>query len=176
MTGVSASVHFGLRPSEEADPERLADRVHAGQMRVELGGDGMDARLRRAGKLELAARLERDRGVAGRLVEADQRALVLDRRPAEARLGAFQQGPDAALALVWNGPQIGRVERELLVLDADAERFGRLAARRQPRRQIVAGFNDLSVDDVAGHAGFRMKNGQMASVGPVNRAPSLTIQ
>ena len=134
-------------------------------MRVELGGDGMDGRLRRAGKLELAARLERDRAAAVRIVEADQRALVLDRRPAEARLGAFEQGPDAALALVGDGPQIGRVERELLVLDADAERFGGLAARRQPRHQIVAGFDDLSVDDVAGHARFRMKNGQKGQRG-----------
>ena len=145
-------------------------------MRVELGGDGVDGRLRRAGKLELAARLERDRAAAFRLVKADQRALVLDRRPAEARLGAFEQGPDAAIALVRDRRQIGRVEWELLVLDADAERFGWLAARRQPRHQIVAGFDDLSVDDVAGHAGFRMKNGQKASAGPVNRGAGRTIQ
>ena len=101
------------------------------EMRVELGGDGMDGRLRRAGKLELAARLERDRAAAVRVVEADQRAVVLDRRPAEARLGAFEQRPDAALALVGDGRQIGRVERDLLVLDADAERFG-AACRRPP--------------------------------------------
>ena len=61
---------FGERPfrteaqREEADPERLADRVHAGQMRVEFGGDGVDGRLRRAGQFELAARLERDRAAA----------------------------------------------------------------------------------------------------------------
>ena len=61
----------------------------------------------------------------------------------------------AALALIGNGRQVGFVEGEFLVLRADAERLRRLAARFQPGDQIVAGFNDFGVDDVAGHAGFR---------------------
>ena len=85
-------------------------------MRVEFGGDRVD----------------------GGLEEADQRALVLDRRPAEAPLGAFEQGPDAALARVGYGRPAGRIEGKFLVLDADAERLRRLAARRQPLHQIVA--------------------------------------
>ena len=64
---------FGERPfradaeREEADPQRIGDRVGAMQMRVEFGRDLVDGRLRRAGKLELAARLERDRAAAGRV-------------------------------------------------------------------------------------------------------------
>ena len=88
---------FGERPfrahaeREEADPERLGDRVGAVQMRVEFGGDGVDGRLRRAGKLELAARLERDRAAAGRVerpISAPSSSIALPAERARACLPA----------------------------------------------------------------------------------------
>ena len=129
--------------------------MHAVEMRLEFGGDRVDASGSGApessnwppGSSEIAP-------PPSGVVEADQLAVVLDRRPTEARLGPFEQRPYPALAVVGNRRAIGGVEGEFFVLDADTERFGRLAARRQPSHQFVAGFDDLSVDDVAGHSGF----------------------
>ena len=56
-------------------------------MRRQFVRDLVDARLRRAGQFELSARLERNRPAAGRIVESDQGAVVLDRLPAETRSG-----------------------------------------------------------------------------------------
>ena len=66
---------------EEADPQRIGDGVGALQMRVEFARDLVDGRQRRAGKLELAARLERDRAAAGRVEQPDELAVVLDSSP-----------------------------------------------------------------------------------------------
>ncbi len=123
-------------------------------MRVEFVRDLVDRRQRRAGKLELAARLERNRGAADRVEQADELAVVLDSLPAQAFAHALQQRANPARAFVGDRRQVRLVEGDFLVFDADAKRVGGLAARFQPRDQIVAGLNDLSIDDVAGHAGI----------------------
>jgi hypothetical protein len=141
--------------SEEADPERIGDAVGAPQIRVEFARDSVDARQRRAGELELAARFERNRRAALRVEQADELAVVLDAPPAQAFAQALQQRPNPAWAFIGNRRQIGLGEGEFLVFHADATRLGGFAARFHPGDQIVAGLNDLGVDDVAGHAGFR---------------------
>ena len=125
------------------------------QMRVEFARDPVDGRLRRAGQFELAARLERNRGAADRVEQADELAVVLDRLPAQALAHALQQRANPARAFIGNGRQIRFVERNFLVFRADAKRVGGLAAGFQPGDQIVTGLNDFGVDDVAGHARFR---------------------
>ena len=51
---------------------------------------------RRAGQLELAARLERDRAAAGDVGKADDVGPLHDRLPAEQMLHAVEQRADAA--------------------------------------------------------------------------------
>ena len=87
------------------------------------------------------------------VVEADQIAVVLDPLPAEPRAHALEQRADAPVAVVGHGRTIGAVERNLLVLGADPQRTGRLAARFEPGDQRVARFDNLTIDDVASHAG-----------------------
>ena len=50
----------------------------------------------RSRKLELSARLERDRAPAGHVEKADDVAVLDDRLPAEEMLHAFQERADAA--------------------------------------------------------------------------------
>ena len=108
---------------------------------------------RRAGKLELAARLERDRAAAGDVEQADDIAVLDDRLPAEQVLHAFEQRADAAAPVIGDRAVALDREHELLVLGADAELRLRLAARLEPRDQLVARFDRRHVDLVASHAG-----------------------
>ena len=97
MTGVSARVHIGENAeAEKPDAELVADFPHLRQMFVHLLAGFMDRLERRAGKLELAAGLERDRAAAIRLRQADDVVPLHDRRPSEARAEALEQGADRA--------------------------------------------------------------------------------
>src|SRR5262249_52979011 len=93
-------------------------------------GPGFD---RRAGELELPARLERDRTAAGHVEHADDVTVLEDRLPAKQMLHAIEQRADAAPALVGNRPVAFDREGELLVLGADAVLRLRLAALGEPR-------------------------------------------
>ena len=65
MTGVSAQRPFRRgAEAEEADAERRGAFAHLGEMGVHLAAGLVDGLERRAGQLELAARLERDRAQA----------------------------------------------------------------------------------------------------------------
>ena len=92
---------------------------------------GLENRLqRRAGKLELPARLKRDRAAqrAGRVFERDDMLQVVDRAPSRLFRHAFEQRADACRSLVRHGPQALAIERKFLVLRADAPlRLGLLA-------------------------------------------------
>ena len=81
---------------DEADAMRRRDRLHIGEMGGELGCRLVQGLDRRAGELELAAGLERDRAAAVGAGEADDMAVIDDRLPAEPRLHAFEQVADAA--------------------------------------------------------------------------------
>ena len=75
-------------------------------------------------------------------------------------LHAFQQGADATAVLVRNRLKPLHPEHELLVLGADAELRPRLAARLEPRDEIVARFDRSHVDLVASHADFPAGKGR----------------
>ena len=120
-------------------------------MSLQFVGDFVNRCERRSGELELAARLERNRALADLVIEPDQAGMVVDRRPAEARLHALQQGLDAAAPFVGHRRRPGLIEHDLLVLGADAKLLGRLAALLKPARQLVPRFNDFSVADVTRH-------------------------
>ena len=92
---------------------------------VDFAAGVVDRFERRAGKLELARGLERDRRVVAR--ERDQLAAFEHALPAEAR-HAFEQRADAALAFPGRRAQIVEAEAEFLVLGADAPVVDRLAA------------------------------------------------
>ena len=136
---------------EEADAERARDLAQLRQMRHQLAAGLVDGLDRRAGKLELSARLERDRPAAGHVREADDVRPVHDRLPAEQMLHADQQRMDRALALIGHRiVAVGR-EGEFLVLGADAELRFRLRALFEPGDQLVARFDGRQVDYVTSH-------------------------
>ena len=110
---------------------------------------------RRAGELELAARLERDRRPALFVEEADQMAAVLDPLPAEAGVHAVEERPDSCVALIRDWRMPGSIEQDLLVFGSDAQRFVALATGLEPRRERVARFDNFPIDDVASHSGLR---------------------
>ena len=116
--------------------------------------DAVNAGLQRAGKLELPAGLQRDRAAADGIDEPDQGAAVLDRVPAQTLAHRLQQGADPARPLIGNRRVARGIERDFLVLGPDAELRAGLAARFQPRDQVPFRFNDLRVDNVAGHTSF----------------------
>ena len=99
-----------------------------GEMRVHLAAGVVQRFQRRAGELELAAGLERDRAAADRVGEPDDVVGVEDRLPAEERLHAFEQRADAARPVIGHRRVAVLVEAELLVLGADPPFVARLAA------------------------------------------------
>ena len=111
----------------------------------------MDGLQRRAGELELSARLERDRAAAGHIGKADDVRPVHDRLPAEQMLHADEQRADRAAALV--GHRLAGIggERELLVLGAGPPLRFRFRAFGKPRDELVARFDWRQVDNVTGH-------------------------
>src|SRR5262249_54615338 len=80
-----------------------------------------------------------------------------DRLPTEQMLHAFEQCADAAAAFVWDRVVAFQREHKLLVLGAESETRLGLAARLEPRDEILARFDRSHVDLVASHAGFRRK-------------------
>ncbi len=125
---------------------------------------------RRARKLELTARLERDRAAAGDIEEADDIALLDDRLPTEQVLHAFEQRTDAAVAIIGDRPMILDREGEFLVLRADPPLRLRLAACLEPRDEIVARLDRRHVDLVTSHAGGSLHRGRGPYWGPRGRA------
>ncbi len=103
-------------------PERLRHLAASGQMTIEFVGGQMRVFERRARKLELPSRLERNGALAVRVVEADQVSLVLDAVPTKMGAHPFQQRPDPPLSPIRDGSVIGTVEWDFLVLRADPER------------------------------------------------------
>ena len=73
-------------------PSGVGAFAHLGEMGVGLAAGLVDGFERRAGQLELAARLERDRTQAGRVGKADDVAAVLDPVPAEEALHQLRGG------------------------------------------------------------------------------------
>jgi hypothetical protein len=122
-------------------------------MRVNLARRFVHVVERRAGQLELAARLERNRRRPGHRSEPDDVLALHDRFPAEQEPHAFEQRADAARSFVGN--RVVAVDRkgEFLVLGADAELGLRLHALLQPRDQLVARLDRRHVDLVASHGG-----------------------
>src|SRR5688500_10745700 len=97
------------------DVERSADGTAILEMGGELGSAVVDGFLRRAGELELAARLQRD--AAGDLLvpQANGKIAIIERVPAGARLDAGKQGTDAVVAFVRHGADRRAAENVLLV-------------------------------------------------------------
>jgi hypothetical protein len=111
----------------------------------------------RAGKLKLAARLERDRAAAGDVEQADNVRPFHDGLPAEQMLHAFEQRANAALPFVRHRMVVLQCEHEFLVLGADVElRFG-FNALGNPIHEIVAPFERRQFDLITCHAGSREK-------------------
>ena len=132
-------------------PRPIGDPFRRSQMRVEFAGGGMHVGDRRAGELELAARLDRDRAAFLRR-QTDDVAGIEDRLPAGLATDAFQQRPDAAVARIGNRFAGLGVEGDLLVLGADREGFARLLAGREPVDQFDARGERCRIGHVARHA------------------------
>ena len=157
VAGLGHSRRFGARPfragaeTEEADAERLGHLAQLGKMGVRFATGLVDGLQRCAGKLELAARFERYRALAGGLDEADDPPGVDDRLPAEHRLHAPEQRGDAALAFVGHRRIVAEEERELLMFRPDPEGVLGLAAGSDVARQIGHGRDRRPVCRVTGH-------------------------
>src|SRR5262249_27096545 len=106
---------------------------------------------------ELTARLERDRAAASHVEQTDGIAVLDDRFPTEQMLHAFQQCTDAAAALVRDRVMAIDRKHELLVLGAEAELRSGLAARLEPRDELLARFDRRHVDLVASHTAVPTK-------------------
>ena len=63
-----------------------------------------------------------------------------------------EERPDAGLALVGHRRMARAVERDLLVLGAEAPRFARLLAFGDPGYELVARADGCRIGNVAGHA------------------------
>ena len=134
-------------------PSGSRDLLELREMRHQFRAGLVHGFDRRARKLELAARLQRDRAAAGDVEHADDVAVLDDRLPAQQMLHALEQRADAAPAVIRHRPVALDRERELLVLGADAEFGFRLAARLEPRDEFIARFDRRHVDLVTSHAG-----------------------
>ncbi len=104
-------------------------------------------------QLKLAAGLQRYRAAARHVGEPDDVLALHNRVPAEQVLHAFEQGMNAAPRLIGNRAMAFSREGKFLVLRADAEFRLRLAARLEPRDEIIACFDGCHVDLVTSHAG-----------------------
>ncbi len=120
-------------------------------MRVALEFGVMHALERRARKLELSARLDRDRRPAFGIIKPDRQVAVADRRPAERSLQALDQRANAAVFVMDR--RVGRLmEPDLLVLRPDLEARGRaLGAGLEPLDELSTRRDRRGVVCVAGH-------------------------
>src|SRR5450756_616471 len=121
-------------------------------MRHQLRAGLVHSLDRRAGELELAARLQRNRATVGNVEQADDVVALHDRLPAEQVVHAFEQRADAARAGIGHWPVALHGESKFLVLGADAELRLRLAARFEPGDEFVARLDRGHVDLVTSHA------------------------
>ena len=122
--------------AEHPGVHRLADLFDLVEVSVHFVAGLMQGFQRRAGEFDLAARLQRD--VAAFLGQRDRLVAFEHRHPAAVFGQAFQEGADAALALVGQGLQVVPREGELLVLGADAPSVLRLAALFQIGDELAA--------------------------------------
>src|ERR1017187_9615926 len=120
-------------------------------MRHQLRASLMHVFDRRAGELELAARLQRYGTAMGDVEQADDVVALHDRLPAEQIMHALEQRADAALARIGHWPVPLHGEGEFLMLGADAELRLRLAARFEPGDEFVARLDRGHVDLVTSH-------------------------
>src|SRR5690606_36422575 len=130
----------------------------------------VDVLQRRARQLELAGRLQGDRGAV--LEQGDGAPGLVDRIPAEPGQ-ALEQRLDAAIAVERGWSQVVEAEAELLVLGPDAPVRTRLFPGRQDLHELRA-VGDRSVGGVtgAGHAITREGEGDMRAR-PVDRKAAL---
>src|SRR5579883_136582 len=112
--------------SQEPDAERVAHGAHLAQMLMHFVAGLMQRLERRTGKLELAARLERDR--AARPRECHEIAGIEHRLPAEPHQ-ALQESANAVGTVIGDAAMIAAAEDEFFVLRADAPLARWLAAR-----------------------------------------------
>src|SRR6185312_3152506 len=130
--------------AEETQAHAVGHRAHFLQMRIHLAAGLVDGFQRRAGELQLAGRFQRDiRLVAG---ERDRNIAFAGDLPAVTCGDAFQQRPDAALALERRSAQVVGAEAELLVLGADAPSLARLLARGEVVDQLLAPGDGRALD------------------------------
>ncbi len=125
-------------------PSAVANFAHLRQMFVNFLAGFMNVGEWRAGKLELAARLQRDVAKTFRVGERNDVPALENSLPAKAVTQPFEQGTDGALALVGNGPQAVGQKRKLLMLGAYAPISLRLAARTQRLNQLRPAGNRRS--------------------------------
>ncbi len=151
-------------------PSGSRDLAHLREMRHQLGAGLVHGLDRRAGQLELAAGLERDRPAAGHVEHADDVAVLHDRLPAEQELHALEQRADAAPALVGNRPVAFDREGEFLVLGADPIVRLRLAAFLEPRDELVARLDRRHIDLVTSHFGYELCGTVVKGAGPYTGA------
>ena len=122
------------------DAQRPGDPLATRMCSASFRGGGVEVGLRRAGELELAAGLERDAAERASLRSPIGLSSSIKGLPAGARRDAVEQGADAVVAFVGDGPQRIGVEDVLFVLGADAPFALRLCRRatwpRSGRRAI----------------------------------------
>src|SRR5262249_57844293 len=106
---------------------------------------------RRSGKLELAARLQRNGAEPDRVGQANDGAAVENRLPAEKALHRFKEPHDAARPLIRDRAEIVAAKAELLVLGADAPLLAWLRAGFECLHKLIAGCDRRRVRGVAGH-------------------------
>ncbi|MCY1230895.1 hypothetical protein D9M72_433280 [compost metagenome] len=137
--------------AEETDAERFGDFAQNRQMLVRFLAGLVQVFERRSGKLELAARLQRDRAIARLLGKADDVALVDDRFPAALCGHSIQKRLDAGLAEIGDGAVVRLKEGELFVLRADPEPLLRFRTFCQIGGQVSdRGYRRL-VGGISGH-------------------------
>ena len=127
------------------------------EMIVEFSGGLVNIVQRRAGKLELSARFQRNGAALDRVVQPDQRAAVLDPLPARLTGHSLQKGANAALprgsaTAIGNRTQVILVKKNFFVLGAKAEFRRGFAAALQPGRKFPARADGCAVRDVARHS------------------------
>src|SRR5271165_4066774 len=144
-------------------------------MAIEFLGRRVCVFERRARKLELSPRLERNGAAALRVIEADQIASVLDPFPAKPVAHALEQRANSPFPVVKDGRTVGAIERYLLVLGADPKWTRRLAPCLEPGDERVARLDNLTIDDVASHAGAHPSGRRTGEPALDSRSPA-TLQ
>jgi hypothetical protein len=112
--------HVAARPlrlethPQEAKTKFIGHGTHFFQMAVHFATGLVDGFQRRAGKLQLTGRLQRNVGLVAN--QRDRRVALARNVPAVARGDAFQQRANAAIAFEGRRTQVVGAEAEFLVL------------------------------------------------------------